>query len=211
MQISSGWGKGLKLRAPGGSETRPTAAKVRAAILNMLAPYLDQALFLDLYAGSGAMGLEALSRGARGAVFVEQARPALQALRQNLAELERRAQVQGLGRVEAQVLPVSVQAALPRLARERGFDVIFADPPYKDWAEVAQELLEPLATLAAAGAALVIETAAADAAGLVTAVPPAWEVVKQRSYGDTMITVLEKSAAAGGERQPGGEHGSQDH
>ncbi|MFV7904247.1 RsmD family RNA methyltransferase, partial [Enterococcus faecium] len=96
MQISSGWAKGMRLMTPRGDGTRPTAAKVRAAALNMLMPVLPGSRFLDLFAGSGGMGLEAVSRGASAAFFVDKAPPALAALRQNVAELTRRAQAQGL-------------------------------------------------------------------------------------------------------------------
>src|ERR1051325_7562571 len=86
MRLTGGSDRGRRLRAPRGAQTRPTAAKVREAIFNILGPPPDGSV-LDLYAGTGALGMEALSRGAARAVFVERDRNALSALRTNLREL----------------------------------------------------------------------------------------------------------------------------
>src|SRR5213075_2389627 len=96
MRLTGGLDRGRRLRAPRGAHTRPTAAKVREAIFNILGPPPPGAV-LDLYAGTGALGIEALSRGARRAVFVERDHQALVTLRRNLKELglDERAQVVG--------------------------------------------------------------------------------------------------------------------
>jgi 16S rRNA (guanine966-N2)-methyltransferase len=109
------------LVAPGGSATRPTADRVREALFSVLAGVEGEAV-LDLYAGTGALGIEALSRGASHATFVESARPALQALRRNIVALE-------LGDVTT-VLPIAVERALRAPPWREPFDLIFLDPPY---------------------------------------------------------------------------------
>ena len=137
MRIIGGEFRSRRLEAPPGSDTRPTSDRLRETLFNVLQPRLRReppgVRFLDLYAGSGANGLEALSRGAADAVFVEQARPALDALRKNIAVL-------GLaGR--AQVEALAVQRWLTRAAQAvpgeaaRPFDIIFLDPPYANAAE----------------------------------------------------------------------------
>ncbi|HEY9723891.1 MAG TPA: RsmD family RNA methyltransferase, partial [Oscillatoriaceae cyanobacterium] len=85
LAIISGSARGRRLKTLEGEATRPTAAKVRAALMSMLAPWLPEASWLDLYAGSGAIGLEAASRGATRVVLVEQAAPAIAVIRENLA------------------------------------------------------------------------------------------------------------------------------
>jgi 16S rRNA (guanine(966)-N(2))-methyltransferase RsmD len=122
MRIIAGLAKGRKLKTLEGDATRPTAGKVRAALFNILNAWTLDADWLDLYAGSGAIGLEAVSRGARRAVLVERAGPALRVVQDNVATLN-------LGGVE--LMPLDVLAALPRLAGQQ-FDVIFLDPPYAD-------------------------------------------------------------------------------
>jgi 16S rRNA (guanine966-N2)-methyltransferase len=122
MRLTGGADRGKKLRAPRGARTRPTGAKVREAIFNILGPPPESSV-LDLYAGTGALGIEALSRGANRAVFVERDHHALSALRRNLREL-------GLDD-RSSVLGTDVCAALRRLASagER-FSWVFLDPPY---------------------------------------------------------------------------------
>jgi 16S rRNA (guanine966-N2)-methyltransferase len=121
MRLTGGLDRGRRLFVPRGARTRPTAAKVREAIFNILGP--PPGPVLDLYAGTGALGMEALSRGAPEAVFVERDTAALSALRRNLREtgFEGRATVFG----------GDVRGALRRLAgREEKFSWVFLDPPY---------------------------------------------------------------------------------
>jgi 16S rRNA (guanine966-N2)-methyltransferase len=121
MRLTGGHDRGRRLIVPRGARTRPTASKVREAIFNILGP--PPGAVLDLYAGTGALGLEALSRGASGAVFVERESNALSALRRNLRELG------ADGR--ASVMAVDVRTALRRLAAgEQRFSWVFLDPPY---------------------------------------------------------------------------------
>ncbi len=132
MRIIAGKFRSRTLEAPAGLATRPTSDRLRETLFNVLAPRIEGAAFLDLYAGSGAAGMEALSRGAASADFVERAPAALAALRANLARL-------GL-EVGFRVHPGSVGAWLRKYARDPGagglprvrpaFDLVFLDPPY---------------------------------------------------------------------------------
>jgi 16S rRNA (guanine966-N2)-methyltransferase len=125
MRVTGGLDRGRRIKAPRGLRTRPTAAKVREAIFNILGPPPEGGV-LDLFAGTGALGLEALSRGAGRVVFVERDRHAVTVLRQNLKELgcEDR----------AQVIAADVTTGLRRLAAatpaEPPFSWVFMDPPY---------------------------------------------------------------------------------
>lgn len=123
MRIIAGQFRSRPLHAPRGLDVRPTSDRLRETLFNVLAPCIAGSVFLDLYAGSGAVGIEALSRGAREAIFVEQAEPSLRAIRANLAALG----IRGGYALE----PRSVAAALSRLAEAgRSADLIFLDPPY---------------------------------------------------------------------------------
>ena len=115
--------RGRRLRAPKGEATRPTSDRVRESLFAWL-PELDGRPVLDLYAGTGALGIEALSRGARRAVFVERARPALAALGANLADLALAGATRVLRDGRAR------RAAPAWRARARAIDAIFMDPPY---------------------------------------------------------------------------------
>ena len=139
MRVIAGWAKGRNLRAPGGLATRPTPSRVREALFSMVAAWLPGARVLDLYAGSGALGIEALSRGAAHCIFVERAMPALAALRQNLGVLRDPS--------AAQVLAVDVDVALRQLAAAAtAFDLVLMDPPY-----ALQRVAPALAALAGHG------------------------------------------------------------
>jgi 16S rRNA (guanine966-N2)-methyltransferase len=121
MRVIAGKYRSRTLDAPAGMDTRPTSDRLRETLFNVLAPRMEAARFLDLYAGSGAVGIEALSRGAAYVEFVERAQPALKALRANLARL-------GIG-VGFDVRTSSVASYLKRAAH-REFDLVFLDPPY---------------------------------------------------------------------------------
>jgi 16S rRNA (guanine966-N2)-methyltransferase len=133
MRIIAGTFRSRKLEAPAGLATRPTSDRLRETLFNVLAPRIEGARFLDLYAGSGAVGIEALSRDAASVVFVERAQPALIALRKNLANLG----ISGGFRIQ----PVSVGGWLrkPGQAVEL-FDIVFLDPPYEAGEEYASTL-----------------------------------------------------------------------
>lgn len=125
MRVIAGMLRRRTLEAPAGLATRPTSDRLRETLFNVLAPRIEGARFLDLYAGSGAVGIEAVSRGAASVVLVERAVPALKVLRSNLEKVGLRGGI----RVEA----VSVAAFLKKVRPESTaflFDLVFLDPPY---------------------------------------------------------------------------------
>lgn len=125
MRVIAGQYRSRILQAPRGMDTRPTSDRLRETLFNVLAPRVGGAVFLDLYAGSGAVGIEALSRGAQEAIFVEQADPANRIIRANLASLG----IRGGYALEAR----AVGAALRRLSEtEKRVDLVFLDPPYAE-------------------------------------------------------------------------------
>jgi 16S rRNA (guanine966-N2)-methyltransferase len=130
MRVIAGKFRSRPLTAPPGLDTRPTSDRLRETLFNVLAPRIEEAAFLDLYAGSGANGIEALSRGAKQAVFVEKAPPAVAAIRANL---------QALGIREGWQLETrSAAASVKRLSEQsQRFDLVFLDPPYKAAEEYA--------------------------------------------------------------------------
>jgi 16S rRNA (guanine966-N2)-methyltransferase len=136
-RIIGGSGKGRRLKAPAGDATRPTGARVRQTLFDILAAAIPESRFLDAFAGGGGVGLEALSRGARRVVLIDENRSAITAVRANLALLAEGAR--------AEVLQKDARTALAGL-RDRGerFDVVYLDPPY------GSDLYEPLLPLAEA-------------------------------------------------------------
>lgn len=180
MRVIAGRLGGRRLVAPRGLATRPTTDRVREALFSALGGVSD-ARVLDLFAGTGALGIEALSRGASRAVFVESARPAITALRENLATLD----LLALTRVVAQ----PAARAIPAIASAEGpFDLVFADPPYASLAEVPP-LVASLAAAGAlaSGARFVLEHASRDAAPDLGALTPR----STRAYGDTAVTIYD--------------------
>jgi 16S rRNA (guanine966-N2)-methyltransferase len=165
------------LTAPKGSaSTRPTSDRVREAVFSMLGGLAEEEV-LDLFAGTGALGIEALSRGAKRAVFVERDADALGALRDNLASL-------GLGRGEAEVRGVEALGALRTACRRKEtYDLVLIDPPYKQAGAWERELPQTLEPLLAAGARVVVESDRRAPLQL------PWEIVKERRYGDTSIKI----------------------
>lgn len=124
MRVIAGIAKGRKLQTIEGFNTRPTTDRIKETLFNMIAFDLPNAEFLDLFSGSGAIGIEALSRGATQAVFVEADAKALQIVRDNLSHTKLED--------KASVMPMSVSEALLALEKKNAaFDIIFMDPPYE--------------------------------------------------------------------------------
>ena len=192
MRVIAGALGGRKLDAPSGRATRPTSDRVREALFNVLGDVTGAAV-LDLYAGTGALGIEALSRGASRAVFVENARAALVVLRKNIESL-------GLERA-GKVVPLPVERALPSLRDAGPFDLILLDPPYALLGEAATVLGALGGGLASASAQIVLEHASRDAAPE----PPSLERAETRIYGDTAISLyaLRAPSREGVSSEPG--------
>lgn len=154
MRVIAGQARRTALAAPKGQSTRPTADRIKESLFNIIASYVPDARFLDLFCGSGAIGIEALSRGASGAVFVDISQDAVGVTRANLARVR--------FEERALVLQMCAVEAISRLGREgRSFDVIFMDPPYgKGLLGPVFDVLEESPILAAGG--IVVAEIAAD-------------------------------------------------
>lgn len=180
MRIVSGSRGGRRLKTPSGRAIRPTPDRVREALFSILAPSLPGARFLDLFAGTGANGLEALSRGARSAVFVDSSRLAVSLIRENIEQLE--------FSDRAVVVSGTLPAALSRLDPHDPFDLVFADPPYQSNL-LAQVLSSPrLAALLAPNALVIVEVGRKSQDDWEN-----WRVDSVRDYGDTRLFFLGSS------------------
>jgi 16S rRNA (guanine(966)-N(2))-methyltransferase RsmD len=176
VRIVAGSRKGHTIYAPKGPETRPTSDRVRENVFNLVAPWVEGARVLDLYAGSGAMGLEALSRGAYSAVFVEADPEAVRTIERNLDKLRL---------TGATVLRLSATTGLTQeAAAGRKYDLVLLDPPYTmtDYDSLARYLPRVLAD----DGLLVLESAAKSEPAL-----PGLAVRTTRRYGSTRVTVFE--------------------
>lgn len=151
MRVIAGSARRLQLKTLDGLDTRPTTDRIKETLFNMLSPYIYDCIFLDLFAGSGGIGIEALSRGAMEAVFVEKNPKAMACIRENLEHTK----------LKRKALTVSsdVMTALYRLEGEKQFDYIFMDPPYGQGLE--KEVLSYLAdsSLLADGGVIIAEAA----------------------------------------------------
>jgi 16S rRNA (guanine(966)-N(2))-methyltransferase RsmD len=191
MRITGGVHRSRPLRAPRGDRTRPTSDRVREALFAILGAQrsLEGARVLDLYAGTGALGLEALSRGAAHATLVESARSALEAIAANVEALRVRAQVR--------VVALPVERATTALRLHGPFDLVLADPPYAQVADgAAGRALGALAEagLFAADATVVLEHASGDHPPVVSGL----SLQESRRYGDTTLTLYVAASQARG-------------
>jgi 16S rRNA (guanine966-N2)-methyltransferase len=175
MRIIAGTHRGRRIAAPKGVHTRPTGDRVREALFNIVGP-VENASVLDLYAGSGALGLEALSRGARRCVFVEKDAAACRAIKGNL---------EALGFTGALVLQ---RDALAVVSEERSagrrHDLVLLDPPYDEWGKLEPRLAELLPGIVSDRGLVVVETDARTEPAL----PLALETT--RRYGSARLTVF---------------------
>ena len=180
MRIVAGSRKGHRIAAPRGAHTRPTGDRVREALFNLVGP-VDDALVLDLFAGSGALGLEALSRGARRCVFAESDRAACRVIKANLDKLRltgalvRCRDALGVAREEA--------------AAGRRYDLVLCDPPYGEWQALEPRLAAALPAVLAAGGILVVETDARVEPTLPL------DLLTTRRYGSARLTLFTLGAA----------------
>jgi len=174
VRVIAGRHGGRRLQAPAGAVTRPTADRVREALFSVLGPRVEGARVLDLFAGSGALGLEALSRGAAEATFVDSAPAAVRAVRANLEALGATGDVR---RADARAFLRGARA------RARHYDLIFLDPPYRMAARLARELSEALPAVLAPGAVVVSESERRVPLDLDL------PLIDERRYGDTLIRI----------------------
>ncbi len=181
LRITGGDLRGFRLAEAGGARLRPTSARVREAVFNVLAGRVEDAVLLDLFAGTGALGLEALSRGAARGVFVESHRGAARSIVQSLA----RAELAARGTVVRGALPGALDSV------EGPFDLIFLDPPYDS--DRVEPTLAGLSVLLADGGTVVYEHRSRynppeRPAGLV--------LTDRRVYGDTAVAFFAAMEAA---------------
>src|SRR3954470_16465330 len=176
MRIIAGTHRGSRISAPKGLDTRPTGDRVREAAFNLIGP-VDGARVLDLFAGSGAMGMEALSRGAERAVFVESAAEAARAIERNLDKLRL---------TGATVLRTDATRALAaEAAAGRTYDLVLVDPPYGMFEALQPQLARYLPPVLAEDGLLVVETD--------SRVEPELPLARRtsRKYGSVRVTVYE--------------------
>lgn len=174
MRIIAGERRGAQLFAPRGMDTRPTQAKVKESLFSIIQAYVPEASVLDLFAGSGSLALEALSRGADTAVLVDMDREALECIKRNIAKLRFEAR--------AAAYRCDWRQAVAKLCGKT-FDLVFLDPPYR-----LMELEACCHALADGGllsrdAMMVLE----HKTGVVPVLDERFELLKQRRYGDTEI------------------------
>jgi 16S rRNA (guanine966-N2)-methyltransferase len=191
VRIIGGLASGRLLRVPEGLGVRPTPDKVKLAVFNSLGAFLDGARVLDLFAGSGALGLECLSRGAAGMVSVELSAKHARFYQRNLADA-------GLPADRVALRVQDVFVALPQLAaQERRFDLVIADPPYGEKnvgrrsTSLAQRLLDDpaLPALVAEGGLFVLGHTKRDTLELASP----WRERRELRHGDTVMRFLERS------------------
>jgi 16S rRNA (guanine966-N2)-methyltransferase len=174
MRVIAGSARGVVL-GPVPPGTRPLSDRAREGLFSSLGPRVEGARIADLFAGTGAVGIEALSRGAAACLFVDRSAAAVRAVRDNL----RRAGVEDRGRVVRAEVPVA-------LRRERGrFDLAFLDPPYRHPVEDLRRILVRVTTLAPGGT-MVLTRPRRDATDVI---PVDWSAVKVLTYGDARIFI----------------------
>jgi len=180
MRIISGAFRGRLLRAPKGNRIRPTIDKVRESIFNIIAAEVAGAKVLDLFAGTGAMGLEALSREAKFCCFVDQGEEAVRLIRENI-------QLCG-AQDRSRIIQGSAASAIRRLGSENElFDLIFMDPPYGKG--LIEKNLQIIGDVANDDALVIAEQHIKDEPPKVSGI---WQKDRERRYGDTLISVYSK-------------------
>lgn len=183
----AGTAKRSKLKVPRGIKVRPTSDRVKEALFNILGNLVPDSLFLDLYAGTGSIGIEALSRGAGSAVLVEKDIKNIRVIRDNLT-------ITGLGH-RARVINLDVTRAMPLLGGEKqSFSIVFMDPPYsKDMETATLEGILKWGLLKAGGVVVVEGSSKANMPGIVNNLV----LIRQEKYGDTTLYIYKENAGEG--------------
>jgi 16S rRNA (guanine966-N2)-methyltransferase len=175
MRIIAGAATGATLKVPS-KGTRPMTGRARESLFSIIANRLPEADVLDLFAGSGSLGLEALSRGAATALFVESDRSAAAVVTSNIATV----------RLGGSVITAAVAVAIPRL--KTTFDIVFVDPPYADEDSAVDSVVRSLDSIVAAGGLVVVHRQGTTG----FTVPEFLTSIDQRHYGDAVITMMER-------------------
>ena len=179
LRIVAGTARGRRLKIPSGEDVRPTLDRIRESLFNILGHDLPGCVVLDLFAGSGALGIEALSRGAEYALFIDNRQACTQAIQENLQQCRLME--------KAKVLKVDIPSGFPAVKRTlpRQFDLVCLDPPYRQWEK--QGLLEQLDqfSLLKKDARIVFEHFYKDD---FQAVPQGFQMEDQRRYGDVVLS-----------------------
>ncbi len=178
MRIVSGDFGGRSLKAVPGNATRPTTDKVKEALFNIIGPYFDGGRSLDLYAGSGGLSIEGVSRGISEAVLVDRQYAAIKTIKENIAVTKHAEQFK--------VIKSTAETAIQRLKGGLPFDVLYFDPPYAKQT-IVKDLEELQAAKLISDDALVI--AETDQFADLPEVLPGFELIKQKDYGITVITI----------------------
>jgi 16S rRNA (guanine966-N2)-methyltransferase len=181
MRITGGTARGIPLVLPKGDAVRPATDAMRQAVFSSLAARVPGARFADLFAGSGAYGLEALSRGAAGGVFIEHNTRAVACLRRNLAAV-----CKSIGRTTDGIDVLTADACVMPTGFGPPPDLVFVDPPYALIEEIAPRLFERLAGVAAISPNLLV---AFEMPGEITLAPPGWTCLRRLGKGARQPTV----------------------
>lgn len=186
MRVIAGSARRLLLKTAEGMDTRPTTDRIKETLFNMIQNDLYGCAFLDLFAGSGAIGIEALSRGAREAVFIENGKEQLACIRENLKTTKLSE--------KATVLACDVQAGLKRLSGEnRRFDFIFMDPPYDH--ELERRVLEAVIDTSLADEDTVFIVEASLQTDFSWAAPLGYEMIRSKEYKTNKHVFLKKQGS----------------
>jgi 16S rRNA (guanine(966)-N(2))-methyltransferase RsmD len=179
MRIVAGEKKGLKLKTLKGLEVRPTLEQVKECIFNMIASEIPDSVVADMFCGSGNLGLEALSRGAKKCFFIDSLRDALKIVRENLQAL-------GL-ESKAEILRLKLPDALPRFKELRDATLLLVDPPYGT--NLATQLLQKIAKerLVRDGCLFVVEHSGKTR---ISYDPKSYALLRQKKFGQTEVLIL---------------------
>lgn len=187
IRITSGEWKGRALATPPNLSTRPTQARLRQALFNSVQFGIPDAKVLDLFAGSGALSFEALSRGAAQATLVENQKSAIEAIAKNLKELN--------PGVRAQLIKEDVFKSIPMIRRQAPFNFIFADPPYAEGYEMRLFEEIPWTSFLAPGGLFLLEWGVQKSK--IESLPdetPHLEKIREKVYGDSVLTTYRKKS-----------------
>lgn len=185
MRVIAGTARRLLLKTPKGLDTRPTSDQIKETLFNILMPYLYDANFLDLYSGSGGIGIEALSRGSKHATFVENSKAALKCIEDNLTTTH--------FTDKAKVFPMDVFSALNQLEGRVTFDIVFMDPPYNN--EYERNVLERLSNSSIINEDSLIVVEASTETNFDYIESLGYEFVKIKEYKNNMHVFLRKQSS----------------